>query len=66
MYVWKEHADARNSKKCVSFWRKLQILMPNIVYFYFKIMVVLEIGDIISEGMGAKGYNLKYGYVIEY
>ena len=33
MYVWKEHTDARNSKKCVSFWRKLQILMPNIVYF---------------------------------
>ena len=46
VYVWKEHADARNSKKCVSFWRKLQILMPNIVYFYFKFMVVLEIGDI--------------------
>ena len=27
------------------FGEKLQFLMPNIVYFYFKFMVVLEIGD---------------------
>ena len=36
----------QNSKKCVSFWRKLQILVLRRVYFYFKFMVVLEIGDI--------------------
>ena len=36
----------QNSKKCVSFWRKLQILMPNIVYFASQFGVVLEVGDI--------------------
>ena len=34
--------------------------------FCFKSMVVLEIGGIKSEDKGAKGDNIKYGYIMEY
>ena len=46
--------------------RKLQILVLRRVYFASKLGVVLEVGGIKSEEQGAKGYNIKYGYIIEY
>ena len=41
-------------------------MMPNIVYFYFKIRAFLLVDGIKSKDKGAKRYNLKYGYIIEY
>ena len=57
--------NARLGEQCVYFAENADFSAQKSV-FYFKFMVVLEIGDIKSEDKESKEHNLKYGYIIEY